>query len=1387
MMITVNLENLSEEQQAVLNETIQYGLDHGYSQDDINIAIKAAYLESSLGLHEQNDTTTANGLYQYTDGNWAREQGILPGLGTRTDRAEIQAFYNDLSRDRAQYNQLSQTVKDSFSFDQLVYLLHMGGPNVLSNLENKGLSDSGLADALNQKWDSLIANNGNHWDSTDTSALNAVTAAMAAAMQGGAPDSTVTRALDGGTVTNIYDDNGRISSIEITNPNGSTETVSLQYDPHGNLIRGTDVIHDGQTTTSRTTVLDAAGHVTSVTTSVTPVNGPTTTTSASYVYDSAGNIISQSWMDASGGYGSDAQQPDGSWLALSFDRNDNLVNRTTSSADGATVVSDTYNSAGQLSDETTAVVTADGTQFTDVKNTYDSSGNLQTETTQTTNADGTNGSRTANSDGTSATSTDNGSQTETITYNSSGQAVNDSIHGDPGSADPNYSSVTNYIYNSDGSLRETVSDNGSQTETVTYNASQQLVQDSIHGDSGSADPNYSSVTNYRYSDGSLSEKDADNGSQTEMITYGANGQVVNDSIHGDPGSANPNYSSVTSYRYNSNGSLAEIVNDDGSQTTTTTYDANGRAASISTYGDSGSVNPNYSSVTRYSYNSDGSLAEIVTDDGSQTATTTYDANGRATRISIHGDPGSANPSYSSVTSYNSDGSMAQTFSDDGSRTETTTYYGNGQTASISIHGDPGSANPSYTSVTSYNSDGSLVERGTDDGSRTETITYNANGFPVKDSIHGDPGSADPNYSSVTSYSYNSVGLLSQTETITYTANGQPIKDSIQDGPGSADPGYSSVMNYNSDGSLAEKDTDDGSQAETITYNANGQVTNDSVHGDPGSVSPNYSSVTTYGYNSDGSLAERDTDNGSQAETITYNAKGQVTNDSIHGDPGSVSPNYSSVTTYGFNSDGSLAEKDNTTVKQDGSSTKTNDSYDVNGNLAQTATTNYDASGHESGTSTIFYDASGQETGMSSYSDTNGTQVTTTLTLDGNSSTETQTAQYPDGSGMSSTTVITQNPDGSETVNSAQTNVSADSSSYEVDQISIFVGGELTAKDSTYYYNGIWGSSTNDGYTYNSNGSVASVKEDFTSASGDGKKTFDYSYNAAGTLIEMDFTETYQSPRGSFYVYEDTIYGVDGSVASVSSGGYGTGVYWDLFPSSGVASVSTASATSVNIGSIAAYDRLSGASAGPVAQEVGPQTDGTVHVSSQSASSDVVLAGVAWDRQVTSAAAQSAPQRSQAQEAGADQVVVSNGIVGIRLLADVGTDTSFAGSDADIRHTAYWTGSVDEYQESWQSAVERLYADADHSAGGGASRDPAVPWPASYKPGNTDQETHGPDSALYVASLSRYWSEEASISSGVISQAGLIGPNEGELVHSRSESSFSNLAINLHVQELLTEH
>jgi len=118
---------LTTNQTTVAKQIAQYGVDHGFSNADIQIALKTADIESTLGNNLQNPTSTANGLFGYTSPDW---NSYHSGVGERSNNAnQIQAFYDDLNRYHARYDSLTPAQKDAVTFEQYAYIKHHDGPN----------------------------------------------------------------------------------------------------------------------------------------------------------------------------------------------------------------------------------------------------------------------------------------------------------------------------------------------------------------------------------------------------------------------------------------------------------------------------------------------------------------------------------------------------------------------------------------------------------------------------------------------------------------------------------------------------------------------------------------------------------------------------------------------------------------------------------------------------------------------------------------------------------------------------------------------------------------------------------------------------------------------------------------------------------------------------------------------------------------------------------------------------------------------------------------------------------------------------------------------------------------------------------------------------------
>ena len=119
--------SLNQTQNDVLVEIYNYGVTNNYTNEQIQIAINVAYIESSLGVNLTNPSSTASGLYQYLDGTW---NIYHQGLGEKNNQTnQIQAFYNDLSKYTNWYFDpaTNMNIPNDMSLGQYTYIKHHDG------------------------------------------------------------------------------------------------------------------------------------------------------------------------------------------------------------------------------------------------------------------------------------------------------------------------------------------------------------------------------------------------------------------------------------------------------------------------------------------------------------------------------------------------------------------------------------------------------------------------------------------------------------------------------------------------------------------------------------------------------------------------------------------------------------------------------------------------------------------------------------------------------------------------------------------------------------------------------------------------------------------------------------------------------------------------------------------------------------------------------------------------------------------------------------------------------------------------------------------------------------------------------------------------------------
>jgi len=120
---------LNAKQKAAMGQIARYGVAHGYTPGDIQVAAKTAWIESKLGKFPgppaptpENPHPTASGLFQYTDPSWNRR-----AAGKNDNAVQIREFYKDLSRYRKRYDEAPEDLRNNLDFGQFFYGKHKGG------------------------------------------------------------------------------------------------------------------------------------------------------------------------------------------------------------------------------------------------------------------------------------------------------------------------------------------------------------------------------------------------------------------------------------------------------------------------------------------------------------------------------------------------------------------------------------------------------------------------------------------------------------------------------------------------------------------------------------------------------------------------------------------------------------------------------------------------------------------------------------------------------------------------------------------------------------------------------------------------------------------------------------------------------------------------------------------------------------------------------------------------------------------------------------------------------------------------------------------------------------------------------------------------------------
>lgn len=118
---------------------IQYGIENGFSLDQINIAVEIGFIESTFDNSATNPASTASGLFQYLDGTWNTYHS---GLGSKNSQEnQIQAFYEDITKWTGWYTNSATNgnIPSSMSLAEYAYVKHHDGNGYSSYSNAPGL------------------------------------------------------------------------------------------------------------------------------------------------------------------------------------------------------------------------------------------------------------------------------------------------------------------------------------------------------------------------------------------------------------------------------------------------------------------------------------------------------------------------------------------------------------------------------------------------------------------------------------------------------------------------------------------------------------------------------------------------------------------------------------------------------------------------------------------------------------------------------------------------------------------------------------------------------------------------------------------------------------------------------------------------------------------------------------------------------------------------------------------------------------------------------------------------------------------------------------------------------------------------------------------------
>lgn len=117
---------LTDAQIALRDEIISTGRVWGFTENQIDIAVRVAFKESAFGARLENSSSTASGLFQYTNPTWS---DFYSHLNKASNADQIFAFYSDMAKYQGKYLEAiaAGALPSSVTFGQFVYVMHHDG------------------------------------------------------------------------------------------------------------------------------------------------------------------------------------------------------------------------------------------------------------------------------------------------------------------------------------------------------------------------------------------------------------------------------------------------------------------------------------------------------------------------------------------------------------------------------------------------------------------------------------------------------------------------------------------------------------------------------------------------------------------------------------------------------------------------------------------------------------------------------------------------------------------------------------------------------------------------------------------------------------------------------------------------------------------------------------------------------------------------------------------------------------------------------------------------------------------------------------------------------------------------------------------------------------